>query len=189
MRELPKVYFLGVDDELVDYLEKQGEETIREIHLSNKTNVENGYKLLNIQIVGIGSSFLLLTQKTNFDFLTAGITTFTLLWTWCAIYVVCTGLSVKVRGLINAPPDHLYHEKYKDMEPSSFKIFADAGYLGPDKLLPLIRRYRLVDLSDTARELLLENEKIRTSLDKARMYTILAPVAAMFISAVFLYVQ
>ncbi|MFV2395467.1 hypothetical protein ACNIUX_06535, partial [Escherichia coli] len=72
---------------------------------------------------------------------------------------------------------------------SSFKIFADAGYLGPDKLLPLIRRYRLVDLSDTARELLLENEKIRTSLDKARMYTILAPVAAMFISAVFLYVQ
>lgn len=72
------------------------------------------------------------------------------------------------------------------MEPSSFKIFADAGYLGPDKLLPLIRRYRLVDLSDTARELLLENEKIRTSLDKARMYTILAPVAAMFISAVFI---
>ena len=63
MRELPKDYFLGVDDELVDYLEKQGEETIREIHLSNKTNVENGYKLLNIQIVGIGSSFLLLTQK------------------------------------------------------------------------------------------------------------------------------
>ncbi|MFL7906854.1 hypothetical protein V7O37_03860 [Escherichia coli] len=171
MRELPKDYFLGVDDELVDYLEKQGEETIREIHLSNKTNVENGYKLLNIQIVGIGSSFLLLTQKTNFDFLTAGITTFTLLWTWCAIYLICTGLSVKVRGLINAPPDHLYHEKYKDMEPSSFKIFADAGYLGPDKLLPLIRRYRLVDLSDTARELLLENEKIRTSLDKARMYT------------------
>ncbi|EKZ9127077.1 TPA: hypothetical protein OCM67_003874, partial [Escherichia coli] len=55
MRELPKDYFLGVDDELVDYLEKQGEETIREIHLSNKTNVENGYKLLNIQIVGIGS--------------------------------------------------------------------------------------------------------------------------------------
>ena len=66
MRELPKDYFLGVDDELVDYLEKQGEETIREIHLSNKTNVENGYKLLNIQIVGIGSSFLLLTQKTNY---------------------------------------------------------------------------------------------------------------------------
>lgn len=61
MRELPKDYFLGVDDELVDYLEKQGEETIREIHLSNKTNVENGYKLLNILIVGIGSSFLLLT--------------------------------------------------------------------------------------------------------------------------------
>ncbi|VTP69627.1 Uncharacterised protein [Leclercia adecarboxylata] len=72
MKELPKDYFLGVDDELVDYLEKQGEETIREIHLSNKINVENGYKLLNIQIVGIGSSFLLLTQKANFDFSSCG---------------------------------------------------------------------------------------------------------------------
>lgn len=36
MRELPKDYFLGVDDELVDYLEKQGEETIREIHFLTK---------------------------------------------------------------------------------------------------------------------------------------------------------
>lgn len=36
MRELPKDYFLGVDDELVDYLEKQGEDTIREIHLSKE---------------------------------------------------------------------------------------------------------------------------------------------------------
>lgn len=189
MKELPKDYFLGVDEELVDYLEKQGEETIREIHLSNKINVENGYKLLNIQIVGIGSSFLLLTQKTNFDFLAAGITTFTLLWTWCAIYLVCTGLSVKVRGLINTPPGNLYHEKYRDMDPSTFKLFADAGYVGPERLLPLIRRYRLVDLNDTASELLTENEKIRTCLDKARMFTILAPVAAMLISAVFLYAR
>ena len=187
MKELPKDYFFGVDDDLVDYLEKQGEETIRESQLSKKTNVEQGYRLLSIQIVGIGSSFLLLKQNTSFDFLAAGIATFTLLWTWCAIYLVSTGLSVKVRGLINTTPDNLYHEKYKNMEPSTFKMFADAGYLGPEKLLPLIRRYRLVDLSDTARELLSENKNIRTCLDKARMYTILAPVVAMLISAVFLY--
>ncbi|VTP69625.1 Uncharacterised protein [Leclercia adecarboxylata] len=87
------------------------------------------------------------------------------------------------------PPGNLYHEKYRDMDPSTFKIFADAGYVGPEKLLPLIRRYRLVDLSDTASELLTENEKIRTCLDKARVFTILAPVAAMLISAVFLYAQ
>ena len=87
VENLPPDYFLNADDKLVDFLEKQGEEVVREIQASNKINVENGYKLLSIQIVGIGSSFLLLTQQTSFDFLAAGIATFTVLWTWCAIYL------------------------------------------------------------------------------------------------------
>lgn len=90
MDENPVEYFFNADDDLVDYLERQGEDAIREIQASNKTNIENGYKLLSIQIVGIGSSFLLLTQKTDFDFLAFGIATFTVLWTWCAIYLVHT---------------------------------------------------------------------------------------------------
>ncbi|CAH6260557.1 TPA: hypothetical protein MJE22_000721 [Klebsiella pneumoniae] len=186
MNSLPEDYFLDADDELVAFLEKQGEEVIREIQTSNKINVENGYKLLSIQIVGIGSSFLLLTQKTNFDFLTAGIATFTVLWTWCAIYLVHSGLSVKMRGLIYAPPQNLYTQNYKDIEGMSYQMFFDAGYKGEENPLPLIRRYRLANLNDTANELLLENKKIRNCLDKARMFTILAPVVAMLISAVFL---
>lgn len=186
MENLPSDYFLSADDELVDFLEAQGEEVIREIQTSNKINVENGYKLLSIQIVGIGSSFLLLTQKTNFDFLTAGIATFTVLWAWCAIYLVHSGLSVKMRGLIYARPHDLFTQKFKEIEKSSYQIFFDAGYKGGENPLPLIRRYRLVNLNDTASELLLENKKIRNCLDKARMFTILAPVVAMLISAVFL---
>ncbi|MBF4179089.1 MULTISPECIES: hypothetical protein [Enterobacteriaceae] len=186
MANLPSDYFLSADDKLVDFLEKQAEEVIREIQTSNKINVENGYKLLSIQIVGIGSSFLLLTQKTNFDFLTAGIATFTVLWTWCAIFLVHSGLSVKMRGLIYAPPHALYTQNYKKIEKTSYQMFFDAGYEGAENPLPLIRRYRLVNLNDTANELLLENEKIRNCLDKARMFTILAPVVAMLISAVFL---
>ncbi|ASG43815.1 hypothetical protein ACRZ6Q_003635 [Citrobacter freundii] len=186
MEKLPSDYFLSADDNLVDFLEKQGEEVIREIQTSNKINVENGYKLLSIQIVGIGSSFLLLTQKTNFDFLTAGIAAFTVLWTWCAIYLVHSGLSVKMRGLIYAPPHALYTQSYKAIEKVTYQMFYDAGYQGVENPLPLIRRYRLVNLNDTASELLLENEKIRNCLDKARMFTILAPVVAMLISAVFL---
>ena len=86
MENITGEYFLDADDELVDYLEKQGEECIKEAYHSNTVNIENGYKLLNIQIVGIGSSFLLLTQKTNWDYLAVGIAAFTFLWTWCAIY-------------------------------------------------------------------------------------------------------
>ncbi|SWD51557.1 Uncharacterised protein [Klebsiella pneumoniae] len=68
MSDLPDDYFLDADDELVDFLEKQGEDCIREITQSNSLNKENGYKLLSILIVGIGSSFLLLTQKDHPDF-------------------------------------------------------------------------------------------------------------------------
>lgn len=186
VENLPPDYFLNADDKLVDFLEKQGEEVVREIQASNKINVENGYKLLSIQIVGIGSSFLLLTQQTSFDFLAAGIATFTVLWTWCAIYLVHSGLLVKMRGLIYAPPQCLYTQSFKDIEEASYQIFFDAGYMGEATPLPLIRRYRLANLNDTANELLLQNEKIRNCLDKARMFTILAPVVAMLISAVFL---
>lgn len=63
MRELPDDYFIDADDKLVDFMEKQGEDCIREIYQSNQTNKENGYSLLSILIVGIGSSFLLLTQN------------------------------------------------------------------------------------------------------------------------------
>ncbi|WP_153752938.1 MULTISPECIES: hypothetical protein [unclassified Citrobacter] len=184
MDENPVEYFFNADDDLVDYLERQGEDAIREIQASNKTNIENGYKLLSIQIVGIGSSFLLLTQKTDFDFLAFGIATFTVLWTWCAIYLVHTGLSVKMRAMISAPPHTLYTRAFKNMKPETYVIFRNAGYQGDDNKLQIIRRYRLVNLTDTAKELLVQNEKLRTCLEKARMYTILAPVVAMLASAI-----
>lgn len=184
MENLPEDYFFDADDDLVDYLEKQGEEAIREILASNKTNIENGYKLLSIQIVGIGSSFLLLTQKTEFDFLAFGITTFTVLWTWCAIYLVCNGLSVNMRAIISAPPNALYTQEYKNIVPETYAIFRKAGYQGDNNKLKIIRRYRLVNLADTAKELSIQNEKLRTCLESARMFTILAPVAAMVASAI-----
>ncbi|WP_350355596.1 hypothetical protein [Serratia symbiotica] len=65
MKNLPKDYFLDADDELVEFLESQGEACIKEIYQSNTVNKENGYKLLSILIVGIGSSFLLLTQRPS----------------------------------------------------------------------------------------------------------------------------
>lgn len=38
MTNLPYEYFLGADDDLVDFLEKQGEECIKEIEQSNAIN-------------------------------------------------------------------------------------------------------------------------------------------------------
>ncbi len=179
MERVTGEYFLDADDEHVEFLEKQGEESIKEAHRSNTVNIENGYKLLNIQIVGIGSSFLLLTQKTNWDYLTVGMTAFTFLWTCCAIYLVSSGLAVKVRALICSPPERLYTNAYKNINEADYKMLRKLGYEGPEKVLPIIRRYHLADLCDTSRELIELNVRIRTNLDRARIATILAPVVAL----------
>ncbi|HCR1141783.1 TPA: hypothetical protein OMU28_004055 [Klebsiella aerogenes] len=184
MKDLPDDHFLDADDELVDFLEKQGEESIRETYRSNTMNIENGYKLLNIQIVGIGSAFLLLTQKTEWDFLAVGIAAFTFLWPWSAIYLVHTGLSVKLRALTNSPPDALYTKTYKNISKGSYEALRNMGYTGKKEVFPVIRRFRLNSLVETSQELISINMMLRRSLDKARMATILAPVIALIASAI-----
>ncbi len=184
MKNLPADYFLDADDDLVDFLEKQGEDCIREIYQSNSVNRENGYKLLSILIVGIGSSFLFLTQRQHPDFLSFGIIVFTLYWSICAMCLVLGVLSVRVRGLISATPDCLYTESYKNINDDNFKYFTDKGYSGKKEILPIMRRYRLRDLCITAEELVTANVRIRTNLKRVRIATILTPVCAIFISAI-----
>lgn len=99
MNNLPDDYFLDADDDLVNFLEKQGEDCIREIHQSNALNKENGQKLLSILIAGVGSSFLLLTQRSSLDYLTAGISVFLVYWALCAVYLVRRVLTVRLESM------------------------------------------------------------------------------------------
>ncbi|HFT1688955.1 TPA: hypothetical protein ACHWHD_003454 [Providencia stuartii] len=184
MNKIPSDYFLSVDDDLLAFLEKQGEDCIKEIYQSNAVNRENGYKLLNILIVGIGSSFLLLTQKHTWDYMTTGLTAFTLLWVLSAIYLVIYGLAIQTRGLPSAPPDRLYTAPYKTINNSHYDEFAKSGFYGNRTPLPIIRRYRLVDLCLTANELEDANAKVRLHLKRARIATILTPVISIIIAAI-----
>lgn len=182
MNNLPDDYFLDADDDLVDFLEKQGEECIREIHQSNAVNKENGYKLLSILIVGIGSSFLLLTQKEHPDFLNAGVAVFTLYWTLCAVYLVLRVLSVQMRGIGSSSPEILYTETYKTIGSDDFYNFQEKGFAGEKSKLAVMRRYRLKNLCVTAAELQEANIQIRTRLTRARLATILTPACSIFVS-------
>ncbi|MBH3044778.1 hypothetical protein FHU12_5325 [Serratia marcescens] len=183
MKNLPNDYFLDADDELVDFLEAQGEACIKDIYQSNAVNKENGYKLLSILIVGIGSSFLLLTQRPNIDFLSAGLAVFILYWSLCAIYLVTQVLTVHMRGLVYASPEQLYTEKYKAINQQHFDYFKSNGFSGECNRLSVMRRYRLHALCLTANELASDNKKIRERLTWARMATIITPACALFISA------
>lgn len=183
MKNLPDDYFLDTEDELVEFLETQGEACIKEIYQSNTVNKENGYKLLSILIVGIGSSFLLLTQRPNLDFLSAGLVFFITWWSLCAIYLVTRVVKVHMHGLIHASPDLLYTESYKYINQESFDYLKSKGLKGKCNRLSVMRRYRLHVLCQTANEMNRDNERIRTSLTRARMATIITPICAILISA------
>jgi hypothetical protein len=187
MENLPTNYFLDADDDLVEFLEAQGEACIKDVYQSNAVNKENGYKLLSILIVGIGSSFLLLTQRPNLDFLSAGLIVFIAYWSWSAVYLVTRVLTVHMHGLVYAPPDFLYTKIYKNISQVQFDELKRDGFAGECNRLSVMRRYRLHTLCLTANELISDNEKIRTKLAKARLITIITPACAIFISAVTYY--
>ncbi|HDL7377321.1 TPA: hypothetical protein PXN31_000089 [Yersinia enterocolitica] len=184
MKNLPDDYFLDADDDLLGFLEAQGEACIRDIYQSNTVNKENGYKLLSILIVGIGSSFLLLTQRPHLDFLSAGLAVFTVYWSACAMYLVTRVLSVSKYGLVSASPNTLYTESYKNLSKDGFDELKSNGFVGECNRLAVMRRYRLKALCMTADELLCDNIKIRTRLTWARIATILTPVCAIFVSVI-----
>lgn len=184
MTNLPWDHFLSADNDLVEYLERQGEGCIKEIEQSNAINRENGYKLLGILIVGVGSSFLLLTQNNQPRFMTLGIGVFMLYWAACAIYLVVGVLSVQMRALLNSPPADLYTSLYKSLSQEHYDELTEAGFNGDRNPMSVIRRIRLVNLHNTAEELCEMNERIRSRLERARIATILTPVCALAISTV-----
>jgi hypothetical protein len=182
MNNLPDDYFLDADDELVAFLEKQGEDCIREIHQSNTLNKENGQKLLSILIAGVGSSFLLLTQRAGFDYLTAGMSVFLIYWAMCAAYLVRCVLVVRSRVLVSSPPYALYHDGYKHFTEGDYANFESKGFSAKHSTLNVLRRYRLADLTRMAEMSKKENARIGRELERVRIATILTPVCALLIS-------
>lgn len=176
-------HFLDVDDDMLNFLEKQGEETIKEIHLSNLANKESGQKLLSLLIVGIGSSFLLLTQNRPEKFLTAGLAVFTLYWSLCAAYLIVRVLNVRQRALATSSPCTLYHAGYKNFNQVDYDHFSEKGFKAERSELSIMRRYRLFELEEIAHDYLRENLRVGLALERVRIATILTPMCALIISA------
>lgn len=183
MNNIPDDYFLDADDDLVDFLEKHGEECIRGIHQSNMLNKENGQKLLSLLIVGVGSSFLFLTQRPHVDFLSAGIAVFAVYWAFCATYLVMRVLAVRQRALVSSTPYALYHDDYKGFGPADYDSFKNKGFTGTDSTLSILRRYRLADLTSIAELGKKENARIGRELERVRIAAILTPIFALIVSA------
>lgn len=183
-RDITGEHFLDVDDDLLSYLEKQGEDCIKGINESTNINKENAYKLLSILIVGIGSSFLFLTQNNPPIFLGVGMVAFVLYWSVCAMVLVKNVLSVRKRVLISASPYDLYHTGWKGFTEQDYEYFESQGFTAKRTTLGILRRYRLREMTEIARLHQIENARISEELEKVRIYTILTPVIALSLSGV-----
>ncbi|MDH6632505.1 UNVERIFIED_ORG: energy-converting hydrogenase Eha subunit E [Lelliottia amnigena] len=175
-------HFLDIDDEMLTFLERHGEECIKGINESTNINKENAYKLLSILIVGIGSSFVFLTQNKPPMFLAVGLVTFVAYWSVCAMVLVKKVLSVRERVLISASPYDLYHKDWKGFNDKDYEYFESHGFSAERTTLGILRRYRLREMTDIAKLHQIENARISKELERVRIYTILTPVIALSLS-------
>jgi hypothetical protein len=178
-------HFIDVDDSLLEFLEIQGEKAVDEIYQSNKTNQANGYRLLNILIIGIGSSFLLFTRFNVSIYMSAAIMLFFLGWSACSFYLALNVLRAKKRFTVNTPPNLLYNENYKGLDEKDYQDLEKKGYSGNRTPLSILRRYRLKGLSDTSNQMLIMNSEIGKSLNRVIIACILTPIASILVSAIF----
>lgn len=184
VRKITDDYFLDVDNDMLNYLEMQVTECIGETKQSDNVNKDNAQKLLSILIVGIGSSFLLLTQEKYPLFLTVGIGVFTLFWTYCAIFLVLTVMSGRSRKLVFAPADVLYTMNYKNLKAEHFEYFKTKGFKCGENTLDALRRFRLLELCEISHEMVRKNVIMGQHLNRARIGAILAPVCAIVVSVI-----
>ncbi|NTZ36186.1 hypothetical protein EXW94_18170 [Enterobacter sp. JMULE2] len=177
-------HYLDADDDLLNYLEMHGENCIKEIFQSNALNKDAAQKLLSILIVGIGSSFLLLTQKETPAYLYSGLAMFTVYWSLCAAYLVVRVLGVRKRMLGCSRPYDLYHDGYKGFTDGDYAFFESHGYTGKRNTLSILRRYRLRGLDGIASVAKKENERLGRELERVRIATILTPILSTIVSVI-----
>lgn len=141
MDKLPGEYFLDIDDEMLEYLEKQGEDCIKELNESNDKNKQNGYKLLSLFFLGIGSFFLLLTKERDINYFSTCLFAFMLLWIIDASYLVLFVLKVHERGTIKASPDFLYTPSFKVLKNDAgfYKDLHEKGFNSCKKVIDVIK--------------------------------------------------
>lgn len=180
-------YFLSVDDETLDFLEKDAEKFALEVNEAILRIKNSAFQIINILILGIGSSFLFLTQAKSFNYLAIGLLVFLVLWTCSAIYLGFFCLSTSKRYLIYAKPEDLYREGYKKIDEHYYLRLREYGYSGDMNTLSLIRRFRLNALSMTIDDLSSLNKKLAFRLDITLLITILSPVASIICSAIVFY--
>lgn len=182
-------YFIDIDDETLELLEQQGDKCMSEALDANKSLKEVAFKILNLLIIGIGGSFILLTQMAEPNYLTYGLLVFCVGWAVAAIYIVTSCVIRKDRPLSVSDPQTAYTPVYKELNNSDYDYFYSIGYKGKKEALPIFRRYRLGTLQVAIEEMLKINNDIGNSLNKSIIWAASIPAASAAVAFFFYNVK
>ncbi|MBR0574176.1 MULTISPECIES: hypothetical protein [Pasteurellaceae] len=167
---IPDDYFLDTDDGMLEYLEKQGKDSLKGIQQSNEKNKERAYKLLNYLILGIGGIALLLINKgkeihpiilVNAILLMGG-------WTISALILTQHIILSKKRPIVANMPQNLYNGSFKESDDKN--------------KLDILRRYELHNINQSIKCLLDINATYRKFTDTAIIMAISLPVSLALIT-------
>ena len=117
MNDISNDYFLDIDDDLLAFLEKQADKAIEDITQSNEKNRERAYRLLNLLLVGVGSSIMLVLTHINAITLLLAIAVLLLGTGWViALYFIVDTLTTKCKPVQGNSPEAYYTEEYRQFQ-------------------------------------------------------------------------
>ena len=175
MKQIEDDYFLDVDDKMLEYLELESAKCVDSINQSIFNNKENSYKLLSLLIVGVGASFLLITQSDKVDFFTLLLLIFCTGWTICLVLLAVFCLKTSKKLILSNSPLDLYSEYYKTSKDYN--------------KLSILRRYKLSTTEDVINNLVEENARIARWLDRVIILSVITPITSIIFSFLVHYLQ
>jgi len=175
MKQIKDDYFLDVDDKMLEYLELESSKCVESINQSIFSNKENSYKLLSLLIVGVGASFLLITQSNKVDFFTMLLLIFCTGWTICLVLLAVFCLKPKKKPILGNSPLDLYSEYYKTLEDCN--------------KLSILRRYKLSTTEDIINILTEEDDRVGRWLDRVIILSVITPITSIIFSFLVHYLQ
>lgn len=171
MMELSNDYFLEIDDDMLVYLEQQGNLCVDEVRQSNEVNRERANKLLSLLLAGVGSSVMFILSHYGSHSVLHWVFVM-LVFGWSAALVfVAMALSTHKKPIRGNSPERLYTTAYRD--------FGDSA-------LAVLRRVELLNYTVLIDELMAVNQRLFKLIDRAIVTAIITPLIAILVFLVLL---
>lgn len=173
-------HFLKIDDEMLDFLEKQAEVLINDLNESRKRNKDKAIVLFNLLLSGSGGAFLLWSTNELPHYLGLAVLLISVLWGITAIYLLINSISLKMRPALGNSPGNLYLPLYQNFDEYQDWLKAkNIAHLTPTGIM---RRFELCNLNQTINDLAQDNKEQVQHMNRAMYIAAMIPLLGLLIA-------